>query len=1143
MVTSRNVSLLPLLLCAGLLYGCSAGSEDPEEDDEGDPLIVVVEPDEAVVPQGSSIVVRVDITGAGNQAVNGYEIELDEEQSKIDVRTAPCPANLARPACEDWTIAPAADSVPGNYSVRLRSVGLRGGTAYGSFSLRVVQSPVARHGAALDVVPVANSADSVLVLTDAGRIVSRGANRAAQAGQGYRQPPFGNDRNLMATPRYIPAFVEVSPGPDLGAPPVFTSVSLGNSAAYAASADGRAWHWGSRGEASSGEGVLISDFDTVLRLRPAPIAGPTGIRFVSTDDSSDAILATDTNGAVWSWGCRPDTNCEDADARPRLLDITGVSNAISTNLSGELFLMQDGRVLGSDRRTPVAGLPTPIVKLATNRLRTGAQEVYVALDASGAVWTWNARFSNLTPTRFAALTDATDVAVDYYDNLYALRRGSGSVWMWRLADPSRTREIVAPAPSSFIKVAPGYAILNDCRSDGGSLWRIQPPGRDTSLVPADPAEYVVDVLPEFGVGGALCPAVLPDVAPLTVSVRGNGRLVSEPTGIDCTSSSCTHEFRRGSLVILNAVADPGWRVVSVSPETCAEIPGESPSNRNTTIVRQVIAGQVPECTAVFVEGPPLEMRLTLEVARGGTVRSDPSGILCGGESEFCSRWFPLGAEVTLEPQVQSGYRFDGFGGDPDCADGEVVMTSGRLCHARFSQLTPSAPLPNTGEVLTVRMLGSGTVTGPEIDCPEDCTEEYPFNTVVTLEATPAPGWRLVRWIDGCDDDPDNRCIVRVVGTQTVVVEFSPIVPQSTLRVTLNGSGIGTVTSTPGRIVCSTGVCEAEFDTGDFVSLTATPAQGHFFAGWSGCDSPCEFTLDASREVTATFEPRPANGLFELEVAIEGPGRVVGGDIADPGSIVCSDETQPTNCSADFPVGSLIPMQASPTLNWLGSGRAATFIGWDGDSECDALGDDLEGLIPMNRNVRCIARFQAPNLHLVRFSVTGGGTVTNDPPLTPPLGLRCREGLFGGPCQANLGMFGTLPVRATPDFGMLFVGWGGDCASHGAARNATLVVNDNMNCTATFAQGTTPMTLTVDMQRGSPTRVITSEPEGISCFDGPGAVCEWDFDPGIVVILRSTLANTVWENCDEVFTVPIQFHECRMNMDQTDKFVLVVFPPL
>jgi hypothetical protein len=78
-----------------------------------------------------------------------------------------------------------------------------------------------------------------------------------------------------------------------------------------------------------------------------------------------------------------------------------------------------------------------------------------------------------------------------------------------------------------------------------------------------------------------------------------------------------------------------------------------------------------------------------------------------------------------------------------------------------------------------------------------------------------------------------------------------------LIVTTKGNGTGTVTSLPGGIDCGT-ACSAYYAAGAVVTLTASPAEGSVFTGWTGegCSGTgsCMVTMNAARAVTATFEP-------------------------------------------------------------------------------------------------------------------------------------------------------------------------------------------------------------------------------------------------------------------------------------------------
>jgi len=88
-------------------------------------------------------------------------------------------------------------------------------------------------------------------------------------------------------------------------------------------------------------------------------------------------------------------------------------------------------------------------------------------------------------------------------------------------------------------------------------------------------------------------------------------------------------------------------------------------------------------------------------------------------------------------------------------------------------------------------------------------------------------------------------------------------PSYTLNVSKSGSGSGTVTG-PG-INCGTD-CSESYTAGTNVTLTATPASGSYFAGWSGdCSGTgsCTLTMNSNKSVTATFNisNQPPNASF------------------------------------------------------------------------------------------------------------------------------------------------------------------------------------------------------------------------------------------------------------------------------------------
>jgi hypothetical protein len=95
--------------------------------------------------------------------------------------------------------------------------------------------------------------------------------------------------------------------------------------------------------------------------------------------------------------------------------------------------------------------------------------------------------------------------------------------------------------------------------------------------------------------------------------------------------------------------------------------------------------------------------------------------------------------------------------------------------------------------------------------------------------------------------------------QSALLAFGGPGPGQKLNVTKSGTGTGLVTSTPAGISCGE-ACEAEFNEGALVTLTASPHPGSEFAGWSGpCagTTTCQVTMETAYAVDAQFVPAPA----------------------------------------------------------------------------------------------------------------------------------------------------------------------------------------------------------------------------------------------------------------------------------------------
>lgn len=98
----------------------------------------------------------------------------------------------------------------------------------------------------------------------------------------------------------------------------------------------------------------------------------------------------------------------------------------------------------------------------------------------------------------------------------------------------------------------------------------------------------------------------------------------------------------------------------------------------------------------------------------------------------------------------------------------------------------------------------------------------------------------------------NACQTKA-GSDIYKVRDMALVP---LEVTKEGTGTGTVSSSPAGISCGAD-CFEDYEVGTEVTLTATADPGSVFVGWSGSCSgngACAVSMDVPHVVTATFLP-------------------------------------------------------------------------------------------------------------------------------------------------------------------------------------------------------------------------------------------------------------------------------------------------
>jgi subtilisin family serine protease len=298
--------------------------------------------------------------------------------------------------------------------------------------------------------------------------------------------------------------------------------------------------------------------------------------------------------------------------------------------------------------------------------------------------------------------------------------------------------------------------------------------------------------------------------------------------------------------------------------------------------------------------------------------------------------------------------------------------------------------------------------------------------------------------------------------------LNSVAPTFVVMAAKNGTGTGTVTSTPDGINCG-GDCNQRFPGGSSVTLTATPSAGSVFAGWSGggCSGTGTCSLSTTVTATATFN-LPAPAPFTVTVNKNGTG--TGTVTSTPAGINCG-----ADCTEAYPGGARVTLTAA-------ADAGSVFTGWNGGGCAGA------GTCVVSTNATVTATFGVippPITVTVNKNGTGAGTVTST-----PAGIDC-----GGDCIGTYpgGTTVTLTPRSTA--GSLFAGWSGGCTGTGACQVASTVT-----VTATFNVLPPPGTFTVTILKGGDgTGKVASAPTGIDC----GATCSFNFFNNTTVTLTAT----------------------------------------
>ncbi|MDZ7345215.1 MAG: InlB B-repeat-containing protein, partial [candidate division KSB1 bacterium] len=490
-------------------------------------------------------------------------------------------------------------------------------------------------------------------------------------------------------------------------------------------------------------------------------------------------------------------------------------------------------------------------------------------------------------------------------------------------------------------------------------------------------------------GNPIGPKNFEGLGSVMVSLNGTHAITSYTltmqagTGGSTSPAPGTYSYAVNTVVNIQALPSPGYQF------DYWEGPVADPNSASTTVLMN--ANKTVKANFRCVQ-----YTLTLAVSPTGSGTTSPAV----GSHSFCQ-----GSEVTITATPSPGYEFVNWTGDvtnPNSATTTVFINSNKTVTANFRDIS----VTNFTLTMQVNQTGWGTTTPPIGN------NTYPAGTVVTITANPASGYRFVNWTGDVANPNSATTTVTLNSNKTVMANFERL--QYTLTMEVNEAGWGTTTPPIGT---------HNYNSGDIISILATPNSGYRFVSWTGevanpTSASTTVIMNANKTVRANFE------RIQYTLTVEAG---TGGS------------TSPSPGTYTFYSGDIVSLTAIPNSGY-------SFVRWEGDVTNP---NSISTTVIMNASKTVRATFAVSGNYplTINISPAGGGT-TN-----PPAGTTSYPP-------------GTVvTVTATPNPGYTFVNWTGDVSSSNATISVTM--NSAKTITANFTSSTQPQfTLTMQVNQSA-----------------------------------------------------------------------------
>ena len=341
---------------------------------------------------------------------------------------------------------------------------------------------------------------------------------------------------------------------------------------------------------------------------------------------------------------------------------------------------------------------------------------------------------------------------------------------------------------------------------------------------------------------------------LTIAAGAGGSVEAAVAGDAATVSAGSRQgfgFNAASSAMLAATPAPGYAFVgwtlSGGPSACV-------SGTTANLDCELAVGSVTADATVAAAFAAVPTTLTVAAGSGGSVQAAVNAaaaetVVASSQEDFS---FSAASTATLTAAPAPGYAFAGWtlsgSTSPACADGPGINPCALATGSVVADARVEAAFTTVASVLTVaagaggsvRLVGAGEVT----TVPADSQQGFGFNAgnAVMLVAAPAPGhtfagWMLSGGLSACASGTtaNPSCALApgsVTADATAAAAFAAVPTTLTVAAGSGGSVQAAVDGADAETVAAGSQQGFVFSAASSATLSAMPAPGHAFAGWT-----------------------------------------------------------------------------------------------------------------------------------------------------------------------------------------------------------------------------------------------------------------------------------------------------------------------